>query len=65
MDDDREMAFGALAWLLDATPAGVRMMTAANDAIAKYAGASPVEPEHADFVTRKAFVNAVQAERNL
>jgi hypothetical protein len=41
------------------------MITAANDAIAKYAEAAPVEPEHADFVSRNAFVDAVQAEKNL
>jgi hypothetical protein len=65
MDGDRKMAFVALARLLDATPAGAPMITAANDAIAKYAEAAPVEPEHADFVSRNAFVDAVQAEKNL
>lgn len=43
----------------------VSMITGTNDAIAKYAGALPLELEHADVVTDQAFVDAGQAEKNL
>ena len=65
VNGDRKMAFLAFARLLDATPAGVPMIAEANDASNKYAGAAPVEPEHAAVVTQKAFVDAVRAGENL
>jgi hypothetical protein len=66
MDPERQRAFLSLSKLLDATPAGVPMMAAANDAVAEHGGGlGDRDPLHWDFIAHKAFHDAVNASEKM